>query len=83
MTSPYKQVESAGLQGDVASIRSLFILYGVFFLIWLLSLVLGELLPEDSLPALWGMPFWFVLGCLISYVAVCAGLIFCVRRYYR
>lgn len=57
------------------------LLYGAFFGVWCLGAAIGEIWTGPDQPALWGMPVWFLVGCVFSFVGVSAVLVHFVRRW--
>lgn len=59
------------------------VLYLAFFSVWCAGAAIGEAWPDPEQPALWGMPLWFVVSCLLSFLGVSAALIHVVRGWLR
>lgn len=64
-------------------VKSIVVLYLGFFGLWCAGLALGEAWTGPDQPLLWGMPLWFQIGCVFSFIAVAVALVFCVRRYFK
>ena len=58
-------------------------LYLAFFLVWCAGAAIGETWTGPEQPMLWGMPAWFVVGCLLSFAGVAAALIHYVGRWLK
>lgn len=56
---------------------SIFYLYVFFFFMWLVGYLIG--LYDSSLNIL-GMPLWFILSCLLSFVIIVFTLVFTIKR---
>ncbi len=66
---------------DGGSVRAILALYGFFFVVWCLGLVLG-IMQTDGQHMLWGLPLWFSISCIGAYTAVSLALVWVVRRYF-
>lgn len=63
--------------------KTILLLYLAFFVVWCVGGALGEARPGAEQPALWGMPLWFVVSCVFSFLGVAAALVHCVRGWLR
>ncbi len=59
------------------------ILYVGFFLVWCVGLAVGLLWTGPDMPRWFGVPAWFLLGCVFSSVLVSAALVLCMRRWFK
>ncbi|MCD8140877.1 MAG: hypothetical protein LUE17_14060 [Planctomycetaceae bacterium] len=55
-------------------------LYGGFFAVWCIGLIFGEVWTGPAQPFMAGMPLWFLIGCVVSFVAVSVALAYCLWR---
>lgn len=58
-----------------SSPRIFVMLYILFFALWCVGLALGEMIPGPEQPALFGLPLWFMISCVFSYLIVSVALI--------
>lgn len=56
-------------------------LYASFFLLWTAGLCAGLFADAETL--FLGLPLWFVISAIFSYIVICAALALTVRRYFR
>lgn len=63
--------------------KTVCVLYAAFFLVWCAGMALGELWTGPDQPALWGMPAWFLVGCVLSFVGLSVVLLRCVRGWLK
>ncbi|MCD7898224.1 MAG: hypothetical protein LUG50_16390 [Planctomycetaceae bacterium] len=59
------------------------ILYIGFFLVWCVGLAVGLFWTGPDMPRWFGVPVWFLLGCVFSSVAVSVALVLCMRRWFK
>ncbi len=57
-----------------SSPRVFVMLYILFFALWCAGLVLGEMLSGSEQPILLGLPLWFMISCVFSYLIVSVAL---------
>ncbi len=63
-------------------IRVIAALYIGFFAVWCIGLAVGEAWTGPAQPFVAGVPLWFMIGCVISFVAVSVALAYCLWRRY-
>ncbi len=63
--------------------KTVVVLYCAFFAVWCAGAVIGEMWPGAEQPVLWGMPLWFTVSCVISFLGVSAALVDCVRGWLK
>lgn len=65
---------------DQRAAKATCVLYAVFFAMWCIGLFLGLYAKPRMLL---GMPLWFTVSCILSYVIICLALLQVIRRYFR
>jgi uncharacterized membrane protein YhdT len=59
--------------------KTIIVLYLAFFAVWCAGAAAGEIWPGAEQPALWGVPAWFAVSCVLSFAGVSVVLVRAVR----
>ena len=79
MSNTKSTQEQPAHRTDKRAVAAIAALYIAFFLIWCVGVLLGL---GDSQSAWLGLPVWFMISCVLGYVAICIALARVVRRYF-
>lgn len=79
--TPVEQDKNGHTENGDAAVKIVCFLYAAFFAAWCLGLAVGETWTGPAQPAWWGMPAWFLIGCVLSAIGVSIALVYCVWRW--